>query len=346
MTATDDPTTTSSASLYERIGGRPALERIVPDVIALHLANPVVGHRFRAASTPVPELTRLAIEFFATGLSGEPTYDGRSMVETHAGMAITDAEFVAVLDDILLALDRHGIGPTERAELLAIAYGMKGDIVEAGAVSPGRPRRQLVFEPDRSPSGAEQLSQVVPILGSVVAAVRPEDMDRPTGCDGWTVRDLLNHLVGGAEMFAAAFAGAPLQDISGQLPDHVGDDPAGAFARAAEGFGAAVQREGALQVVFDLPFGTMTGATFLRFAAFDLLVHAWDLATAIGAPLDEPPDALVAEVDRFAHEVLAGGRDPVGFAPARPVPEGASPMSALVAYSGRRSVTGSPAGRS
>ena len=116
-------------SLYERIGGRAGLERIVPDVIALHLENPVVGERFRAATTPVDELTRLAIEFFATGLSGEPTYTGRSMEDAHAGMAITEAEYVAVLDDILIALERHGIGPTEQAELLHIAYGMKSMIL-------------------------------------------------------------------------------------------------------------------------------------------------------------------------------------------------------------------------
>lgn len=116
-------------SLYERIGGRAALERIVPDVVALHLENPVSGERFRNAKKPVPELERLAIEFFATGLSGEPTYDGLSMLEAHAGMGITAEEFISVLDDILTALDRHGIGQTEKAELLAIAYSMKSDII-------------------------------------------------------------------------------------------------------------------------------------------------------------------------------------------------------------------------
>ena len=116
-------------SLYERIGGRAGLERIVPDVVALHLENPIVGARFRAAPTPVPDLIQHAIEFFATGLSGEPTYAGRSMPDAHAGMNITAEEYIAVLDDILAALDRHGVGATEQAELLFIAYGMKSEIV-------------------------------------------------------------------------------------------------------------------------------------------------------------------------------------------------------------------------
>ncbi len=130
MTTTEEPNvTTGPASLFERIGGRAGLEKIVPDVVQLHLENPICGERFRAAKKSPAELSRLAIEFFATGLSGLATYDGLSMPEAHAGMGITDAEYVAVLDDILAALQRHNIGQTEQAELLYIAYGMKSEII-------------------------------------------------------------------------------------------------------------------------------------------------------------------------------------------------------------------------
>jgi hemoglobin len=132
MTTTDQPaptTATEVPSLYERIGGRAGLERIVPDVVRNHLENPVIAPRFLNASKPPEELTRLAIEFFATGLSGTPSYEGLSMPAAHTGMNIGAAEYMAVLDDILAALDQHGVGPAEQAELLYIAYGMKGDIV-------------------------------------------------------------------------------------------------------------------------------------------------------------------------------------------------------------------------
>ena len=129
MTSDSQPDAPTLPSLYERIGGRATLERVVPDVIALHLQNPIVGERFRNATTPIAELERHAIEFFNSGLSGEPTYTGRAMPEAHTGMDITAEEYIAVLDDIILALERHGIGATERAELLAIAYSMKNDII-------------------------------------------------------------------------------------------------------------------------------------------------------------------------------------------------------------------------
>jgi len=126
---TQDTASTGAATLFQRIGGRAGLERIVPDVVQLHLENPVCGERFRAAKKSPDELTRLAIEFFATGLSGLATYDGLSMAEAHTGMGVTDADYVAVLDDILAALQRHGIGQQEQAELLYIAYGMKSEII-------------------------------------------------------------------------------------------------------------------------------------------------------------------------------------------------------------------------
>ncbi|MGE3510857.1 MAG: group 1 truncated hemoglobin [Vicinamibacterales bacterium] len=121
--------TTAPAPLYERIGGRAALERIVPTVVQLHFVNPAIAPRFQHAKKSVDQLTRLAIEFFHTGLSGEATYTGMSMPEAHRGMNISAGEFMAVLDDILAALQQHGVGRAEQAELLYIAYGMKGEIV-------------------------------------------------------------------------------------------------------------------------------------------------------------------------------------------------------------------------
>ena len=130
MATTDKSSvSTESASLFDRIGGRAGLEKIVPDIVQLHMENPVCGERFRSAKKPPAELARLAIEFFASGLSGNPTYDGLSMPDAHAGMGITEAEYIAVLDDILAGLQRHGIGPQEQAELLYIAYGMKSEIL-------------------------------------------------------------------------------------------------------------------------------------------------------------------------------------------------------------------------
>lgn len=184
--------------------------------------------------------------------------------------------------------------------------------------------------------GGAQLEQVVPMLGGLVASVRPEDLRLSTPCDAWTTRDLLNHLIGGAEMYAGAFAGEPMRDISGRLPDAIGDDPGAAFVAAATAFGEATALPGAMDRVLALPYGEMAGPEVLRFIAFDLLVHSWDLATTLGTVI-EPGDELVADAAAYAHEVLGPWtRDGINFGPAAPAPAGASSLDELVAFTGRR----------
>lgn len=193
----------------------------------------------------------------------------------------------------------------------------------------------LRFELDDGVDGGAQLQVVVPALGAAIATVRPEDMASATPCSAWTMRDLLNHIVGGALMFADAFGGAPVRDISGRLPDVVGEDPSAAFADAAGRFGAALEQPGAIDRILDLPFGAMTVGTFLRFVAFDLTMHAWDVASVTGATV-ELPDDLLAEIDAFAHLVLESvPRDELLCGPPVAAPAGATALQRLVAYSGR-----------
>ena len=184
--------------------------------------------------------------------------------------------------------------------------------------------------------GGAQLGVVVPALGGLVSRVAPGDMGLSTPCASWTTRDLLNHVVGGAVMFTDAFGGAPLRDISGRMPDVVADAPMPAFEAAAGGFGAATQQPGAMDQLFALPWGTMTGRTLLRFVAFDLLMHSWDLATTLGTEV-EVPEELVVEIEAFAHLVLdPWDRDDVNFTAPLPAATDAAPLERLVAYSGRK----------
>jgi hemoglobin len=51
------------------------------------------------------------------------------MRDTHAGMNISEQEFVAVVDDIVAAMEKVGVGPEERNEVIAILFSLKGDII-------------------------------------------------------------------------------------------------------------------------------------------------------------------------------------------------------------------------
>ena len=119
----------TEATLYERLGGEEKILAVVTDIVALHHQNPTIKTRFDNAKKSDLELIDLVVDLVCSGTGGPQEYKGMSMRDTHKGMNISEAEFVAVLDDILEAMTKHGIGEREKAEVLAIAYGMKGEIV-------------------------------------------------------------------------------------------------------------------------------------------------------------------------------------------------------------------------
>lgn len=114
-------------TLYERLGGSDGITAIAEDLVDLHLDNPAISARF--ADSDPDKLKRAAADFFITGSGGPAVYQGKDMLTAHRGMNISPAEFLAVLDDALLALDRHDVGQREREEVLSVFYGMKPDIV-------------------------------------------------------------------------------------------------------------------------------------------------------------------------------------------------------------------------
>src|SRR5207237_4549 len=143
--------------------------------------------------------------------------------------------------------------------------------------------------------------QLAPLLAGVVGGISADELDRPTPCAEFTVRGVLEHMVGGATMFAAAYRDQPPPE-----PDF-GDVLAG-FGPALAALAAAISAPGALQRTVAAPFGEVPGETFARFVVLDGLVHGWDLATATGQPYDPPAD-LVAAVDEFAHQAVDPLRD-------------------------------------
>jgi hemoglobin len=115
------------SSLYERLGGSDGIKAIANDLIDIHVQNPRIAPRY--ADSDVAAVKNAAATFFISGTGGPDVYEGKDMLPAHRGMNIDDAEFVAVLDDALEALDKNGIGQREKEEVLFILYGMKNEIV-------------------------------------------------------------------------------------------------------------------------------------------------------------------------------------------------------------------------
>ncbi len=116
-----------SASLYERLGGTAGITQIANDVVDNHLANKSISTRF--ASSDLAKLKNAAATFFIAGTGGPNVYQGKDMLAAHQGMNIAAAEFMAVLDDALAALQKNNIGQREQEEVLFVLYSMRSQIV-------------------------------------------------------------------------------------------------------------------------------------------------------------------------------------------------------------------------
>lgn len=172
-----------------------------------------------------------------------------------------------------------------------------------------------------------QFEQLGPVLGVVIAGLRPDDLDTPTPCAEFTVRDVLEHMIGGATMFAAAYRG----EAPGETEC---SDPIAGIQVALGDLAASITAPGALDRTIQAPFGETDGESFARFVVLDGLVHGWDLATATGQSY-EPPAELVAAVAEFAEQALDPLRDGQTFkAEVEPTAD-ATPIERLAAYTGR-----------
>jgi hemoglobin len=118
---------TTTTSLYDRLGRREGITGITRTLIKNHLANPLVNARYRASD--MSRVEQRAIEFFCAGAGGPEPYTGKDMLATHKGMNISEQEFVAVVDDAMAALDAHGIDPATRSDVLAILWSLKGQVI-------------------------------------------------------------------------------------------------------------------------------------------------------------------------------------------------------------------------
>ncbi|MGH7920062.1 MAG: TIGR03086 family metal-binding protein [Candidatus Dormibacteraceae bacterium] len=164
--------------------------------------------------------------------------------------------------------------------------------------------------------------------GAMIDGVRDDQWSAPTPCEGWTVADLVQHLVQGNLGFVRALGGAV---ETASTPDRRAAFHA-SLAALLEAFG----RPGVLEETVTVPFGSVPGAAALHLRVTELLVHAWDLARATGQTLDVSPELAEQELSFSRAKLLQLPPDRSPFGPPQPIAEDAPAMDRLAALLGRR----------
>ncbi len=183
----------------------------------------------------------------------------------------------------------------------------------------------------------EQLGRAFDAVAGLISNIRADQWSVPTPCTDWTVRRLVNHLIGMNRVFAALLADQPPPPRPSA--DHIEGDPVGAYRDSAATLLAGFGLPGVLERTYHGPLGTATGAERLQIRLYDLLAHGWDLAQATEQPVDLPGD-LAEQSLVFARTQLTEQARPGRFGPAQIVAERAPAIERLVAFLGRPVNTG------
>jgi hemoglobin len=119
----------AASSLYERLGKKEAITAVV-DVFVGRVANDGrINGKF--ANANIPHLKAMLVEQICAASGGPCIYTGRDMKTTHAGMAITNEQFDALVGDLVTTLNKFNVPEREKKELLGTLGSMRKDIVTA-----------------------------------------------------------------------------------------------------------------------------------------------------------------------------------------------------------------------
>ena len=113
--------------LYEQFGGQAGVEALVEEFLVRLLEDERINAQF--AETDLLNLNDRLVEQFCVELGGPCTYTGRDMAESHAGLGITEADFNALVEDLVDAMEARGIPRGAQNRLLSRLAPMHADIV-------------------------------------------------------------------------------------------------------------------------------------------------------------------------------------------------------------------------
>ncbi len=123
---------TTPRSLYDRLGGTTAIASVVDGFVANVAADARINKFFTRVAkdtAAMREFKQKLVDQICQGSGGPCTYTGKDMKTAHQGMGLTNADFDALVEDLVKALDTAGVQQKEKDDLLAILGPMRTDIV-------------------------------------------------------------------------------------------------------------------------------------------------------------------------------------------------------------------------
>ena len=113
----------AAESLYQRLGGKPAIEAVVGELWAITSKDTRINKYF--ANTKPEVFAGQLVDFLCQASGGPCVYKGKDMYAAHVGMKITEAEFNALAENVVKALDKFKVPKQEKDEVMKMLGGLK-----------------------------------------------------------------------------------------------------------------------------------------------------------------------------------------------------------------------------
>jgi hemoglobin len=126
-TATEKP-------LFDRLGGKKGIEKVVKDFVENRVAKDEKINKF-FGKTDIKHLEAMLTDQICQATSPNPkkpvcTYHGKSMKDAHKGMGVTEADFKTLVDHLVESLKAAGVSEGDIGTIASVLLPMKTDIVE------------------------------------------------------------------------------------------------------------------------------------------------------------------------------------------------------------------------
>jgi len=120
-------------TLYDNLGGKKAIAAVVDEFVARVAADTRINAFFKQTASDPKRLASFKaklVDQICQASGGPCKYKGKDMKSAHAGMGISSADFGALVEDLVGALDKFNVKPADKNTLLGVLGPMKSDIVE------------------------------------------------------------------------------------------------------------------------------------------------------------------------------------------------------------------------
>lgn len=121
-------------SIYDSIGGAGAVQAAVDDFYSRLLADQELAPFF--ADADLQRLKAHQRAFLTAALGGAQIYQGRDMSAAHAGLAISDRDFDAVVTHLVATLTSLDVPDETISQIGGLLSPLRLDIVTAAAEEP------------------------------------------------------------------------------------------------------------------------------------------------------------------------------------------------------------------